>query len=193
MYRTIRAVRSTGPFCKRKKIVAIKVLIGLGNPGGSYALTRHNIGFRVVDALAQKHGLVWQMRGEMALAEGEIAGKKLIIVKPQTFMNASGRVAPFFLKRGIKADEVLVVHDELEFPFGKVAHRVGGSARGHNGLKSLIAAMGDGFQRLRCGIGRPEDKSQVADYVLHQFSEDPAQVEQMIEKAVAEIEKIIVA
>ena len=76
-------------------------------------------------------------------------------------MNASGRVIPFLSKRGIKPENMLVVHDELEQPFGKVAFRIGGSARGHNGLKSLIAACGDQFARIRCGIGRPEQKEQV--------------------------------
>ena len=104
-------------------------------------------------------------------------------------MNASGRVIPFLTKRGIKPENILVVHDELEQPFGKVAFRIGGSARGHNGLKSLIASCGDQFARIRCGIGRPEQKEQVPAYVLQNFSETAQEVDRLIESAVTMIEE----
>lgn len=162
----------------------IQVIIGLGNPGSAYYHNRHSIGFRVLDELADKVGGVWRERDDMIMAEVLINGKKIILVKPQTFMNASGRVIPFFAKKGIKAEHILVVHDELEQPFGKVSLRVGGSARGHNGLKSLIAACGDQFARVRCGIARPEEKDQVAAYVLQNFSESSVEVDKLIQSAI---------
>lgn len=99
-------------------------------------------------------------------------------------MNNSGQVIPFLTKKGIKPENILVVHDELEFPFGKVTYKTGGSARGHNGLRSLIAAMGDAFQRIRIGIDRPTVKEQVPDYVLERFKESPEKLQQVIEKAI---------
>jgi PTH1 family peptidyl-tRNA hydrolase len=171
----------------------IQAVIGLGNPGPSYYHNRHSIGFRVVDALAEKFSASWREREDMFVAEVEINGKKVLLIKPQTFMNSSGRVIPFLTKRGIKAENILVVHDELEQPFGKVAFRIGGSARGHNGLKSIIAACGDQLARLRCGIGRPENKEQVPAYVLQNFSESSEDVDKLIEFALAEIEKHISA
>lgn len=165
-----------------------QVIIGLGNPGPAYYHNRHSIGFRIVDALAERESASWRERDDMQLAEVTIKGKKVLLVKPQTFMNASGRVAPFLTKRGIKAENILVVHDELEQPFGKVVFRMGGSARGHNGLKSLISVCGDQFGRIRCGIGRPEQKEHVPEYVLQNFSESIADVDHLIESAIVKIE-----
>lgn len=169
----------------------IKLIIGLGNPGRSYYHHRHSIGFRVLDALAEKYGVSWQKKNNMELAELSIDGKKIYLVKPQTYMNSSGEVLQYFKKQGLTTpDEILVVHDELELPFGKLAFKTGGSAKGHNGLKSIIAVLGsDGFQRLRFGIGRPAVKEQVPDYVLENFSEQPEEVEKLIEQAVAMIEE----
>jgi PTH1 family peptidyl-tRNA hydrolase len=167
----------------------IQAIIGLGNPGAAYYHNRHSIGFRVVDALAEKFVASWREREDILLAEVEINGKKVLLIKPQTFMNSSGRVIPFLTKRGIKAENILVVHDELEQPFGKVSFRIGGSARGHNGLRSLIAACGEQFGRIRCGIGRPENKELVPTYVLQNFSENSADVSKLIDTAVSEIEK----
>lgn len=162
----------------------IKAIIGLGNPGSGYYRHRHSIGFRVVDALAQKCGAQWREREQMLLAEVQLGGRKVLLIKPQTFMNVSGRVIPYLLKQGIAAENILVVHDELELPFGQIKMKVGGSHKGHNGLKSIIAACGDAFTRLRFGIGRPEDRAQVADYVLQNFSENAAEIEALIEKSV---------
>jgi peptidyl-tRNA hydrolase, PTH1 family len=162
----------------------IKALIGLGNPGRQFYFTRHNIGFRVVDALAERFNAQWREAKDMELATIALDSHTILFIKPQTFMNSSGKVVPFLQQRGIKPEEVLVIHDELELPFGKVAFKKGGSAKGHNGLKSLIAAFGSDFDRVRCGIGRPEQKEQVGDYVLHTFSESPSSVDTMIEDAV---------
>ncbi len=168
----------------------IKAIIGLGNPGPRFLLTRHNIGFRVVETLVEEIGGNWRIKPEMEFLEIQINGKPVIVVKPQTFMNLSGKVWPYLQKRGITAEELLVVHDELEKPFGSVTFKQGGSAKGHNGLKSIIAHCGQDFWRLRCGIGRPEDKSLVPDYVLERFKETPEQVNQMIAEAVTLIREL---
>jgi len=169
----------------------IKLVIGLGNPGHSYYNTRHSIGFRVLDAFAQRHGLSWQSKNNMEYAEVVVNGTTVYLVKPQTFMNSSGAVVPSFLKKGITTENILVVHDELELPFGKLAVKCGGSAKGHNGLKSIIAACGDQFQRLRFGIGRPVDRDQVPTYVLQKFSEDNQMVEGYINQAVDLLDSVL--
>lgn len=169
----------------------IKVIMGLGNPGPAYFYTRHNIGFRVVDALAQIHGASWRKRDNMEVAEVSINGKTILLIKPQTFMNSSGAVWPWLAKQGIQSNELIVVHDELELPFGKVATKLGGSAKGHNGLKSIIAHAGDQFYRVRCGISRPENKEDVPSYVLQKFSESSHDVDTLIDNAVRECEKLL--
>lgn len=167
--------------------MTIKAVIGLGNPGHQYQLTRHSVGFLVADALVDRYDGAWRTRDEMLLAEINIDDRKVLVIKPQTFMNNSGRVIPFLAKQGVKPDEIIVVHDELDFPFGKVASKKGGSARGHNGVKSLIAAMGEDFYRVRCGIDRPADRAEVPNYVLQPFRESDAEIEQMVVKAVDEV------
>lgn len=163
----------------------IKAIIGLGNPGPRYYYTRHNIGFRVLDEIAHAYGLSWQTKDKQEIATLIKDGKKILLIKPQTFMNSSGEVVPALLKQGIKAENILVVHDELEQPFGAVKIRVGGSARGHNGLKSIIAACGDQFARVRFGIGRPLVKEEVPDYVLEKFKENPDDIQKHIQQAVS--------
>jgi PTH1 family peptidyl-tRNA hydrolase len=167
----------------------IKAIIGLGNPGLKYYYNRHSIGFRILDLLAEKYSdTSWQEKPEMDLTKIIIDGKKIFLIKPTTFMNSSGKVIPFLLKKGIKPENILVVHDEIEFPLGKIKDRFGGSARGHNGLKSIISICGENFYRLRFGVGRPEDKDLVANYVLQNFEEDPID---LINKAVEIIENLI--
>jgi PTH1 family peptidyl-tRNA hydrolase len=168
----------------------IKAIIGLGNPGPKYYYTRHNIGFRILDALASVHSVSWQTKNAMEVADLTLNGHKIILIKPQTFMNDSGKVIPGLLKQGIKAENILVVHDELEQPFGAVKLRLGGSARGHNGLKSIISACGDQFARLRFGISRPAIKEDVPNYVLEKFKENPADLENHIQQAVQIIEQL---
>jgi peptidyl-tRNA hydrolase, PTH1 family len=163
----------------------IKAIIGLGNPGPNYYYTRHSIGFRILDELAKEYGLSWQSKENQEIATLIKDGKKIIFIKPQTFMNSSGKVIPGLLKQGIKAENILVVHDELEQPFGNVRIKVGGSAHGHNGLKSIIAACGDQFARLQFGIGRPTFKEDVPKYVLEKFKENPEDLEHLIQKAVS--------
>ncbi len=168
----------------------IKAVIGLGNPGPRFHGTRHNIGFMVVDALAERYQGSWKKKDEMELAQIRVNDHSLLLIKPQTFMNTSGRVIPFLQKKGIKAENLLVVHDELEKPFGSLAFKMGGSARGHNGLRSLIGASGPDFLRLRFGIGRPERKEEVGDYVLQRFEVDQNELMERVEEAVVMIEDL---
>ncbi|HLB93884.1 MAG TPA: aminoacyl-tRNA hydrolase [Candidatus Babeliales bacterium] len=151
----------------------IQAIIGLGNPGAQFEKTRHNIGFRVVDQLAAQSGSSWSKQTNLEQAVIEINQQKICLIKPQTFMNDSGQVISYLTKRGIKSENILVVHDELELPFGVLKFKQGGSAKGHNGLKSIIAVLGDNFLRLRFGIDRParSDSSIPVDkYVLAKFS-----------------------
>src|SRR5579871_1211881 len=115
----------------------IKAIIGLGNPGKQYYHHRHTIGFRVLDALCEHYGGNWQTKEMMEYAEIVVNGKNIMLIKPQTYMNSSGKVIPFLQKKGLQPANLLVVHDELELPFGTIKVRVGGSAKGHNGLKSI--------------------------------------------------------
>ena len=169
----------------------IKAIIGLGNPGPKYYKTRHSIGFRVLDELGQRYGANWREGALAQTAEIMIGDHKVILIKPQTFMNSSGGVIPALLKQGIKAENILVVHDELEKPFGALAFKIGGSHRGHNGLRSIIEVCGADFARLRFGIGRPENKEDVGDYVLEPFHEPQEKVEQCIMQAADMIENNI--
>ncbi|MFH1643930.1 MAG: aminoacyl-tRNA hydrolase [bacterium] len=175
----------------------IKAIVGLGNPGSKYSKNRHTIGFRVIDALADKFNGSWQDRDDLQYCDVQILssvlpekqsvsnGIKIILVKSTTFMNASGRVLPFLLKKGIKPEEILVIHDELEKPFGKINLKFGGSAKGHNGLRSIIGMLGSDFWRLQFGIGRPEKKEDVSNYVLSNFtSEEELQLDSMIDQII---------
>lgn len=168
-----------------------KVVIGLGNPGSSYKDTRHNIGFKVLDALCEQYHGTWQKQDHMEVCFVQIHGQRIMLIKPQTYMNNSGQIFPYVKQKGISTEQMLVVHDELELPFGSIKLRTGGSARGHNGLKSLIAHGGQGFTRIRFGISRPDIKEEVPEYVLSRFCEPPEELEQAIEKTVHLIEQVI--
>jgi PTH1 family peptidyl-tRNA hydrolase len=167
----------------------ITAIVGLGNPGPRFERTHHNIGFMIVDALADKYHGSWQEKDKMAIAPITIGDKKLLLIKPLTFMNLSGTIFPALQKKGIKAENIIVVHDELEKPFGYVGFRQGGSHRGHNGLRSIIEFIGPDFLRLRFGIGRPAEKVEVNDYVISQFKQDPQAIAQQIATAVQLIEE----
>jgi len=169
----------------------IKVIVGLGNPGSKFTYNRHNIGFLVVDALADKYGGQWKSSELLAYCSVTIEEKKIYLIKPQTFMNSSGKIASWLNKKGIKAENILVVHDDLQRPFGKISIKAGGSAQGHNGVKSLMEQFGPDFYRIRCGIDRPEKKSEVADYVLSNFTEGEHNVEKMVQRAIQEINILI--
>jgi len=169
----------------------IKIIIGLGNPGKQYHYNRHNIGFLILDALAEKHHASWNKKGDYEYTDIDVNGEKITLVKPQTFMNSSGKVIPALLKQGIKAENLLVVHDELEKPFGNIQFRTGGSHRGHNGLRSIMEFCGPDFMRLRCGVGRPDKKEEVAQYVLSNFDTHSDELENMINQSVKMIEEIL--
>ena len=147
----------------------LKLIVGLGNPGTEYARTRHNAGFQFVDELARRHEARFRSeprhRGE--LARVRIGESELWLLKPMNYMNHSGdpvrSVASFYK---VPLASILVAYDELDFPAGVVRLRHGGGAAGHNGMRDVIAQMGDGFWRLRIGIGHPGDRAQVLDYVL---------------------------
>ncbi|WP_273888443.1 aminoacyl-tRNA hydrolase [Rubrobacter naiadicus] len=137
------------------------VVAGLGNPGRSYANTRHNAGYMVVDELAARHGGAWRRRKRAEEAEIRLDGVSVVLVKPTTFMNDSGRALVAY-----SGDRLLVVHDDLDLPAGTVRVKLGGGAGGHNGLRSVIGNIGERFARVRVGIGRPPDGVEVIDYVL---------------------------
>ena len=148
------------------------VWAGLGNPGAKHAGQRHNIGFMAVEAIAEEHGFgPWRARFQSEVAEGRLGPEKVLLVKPQTFMNESGRavgeIARYF-KLG--PDDVTVFHDELDLAPGKLRVRKGGGHAGHNGLRSIHAHLGEGYHRVRLGIGHPGEKSRVSGYVLHDFA-----------------------
>ena len=137
---------------------AIRAVVGLGNPGKQYALTRHNVGFMAVERLAEGLGASWSAKFNGLMARARLGDRELTLLEPQQFMNLSGHatqaMAQFY---GIKPAEILVVHDDLDLAFGRIQLKVGGGHGGHNGLRSLQAQLGDaGFARLRIGIGRPD-------------------------------------
>jgi PTH1 family peptidyl-tRNA hydrolase len=147
----------------------MKLVIGLGNPGTQYEYTRHNIGFHVVDMLATNHGWKWERRGRAMLATGMISSEKVILVKPLTYMNNSGEtVGELVHWYKLQPEDVLVIHDDLDLPIGKVRLRAKGSAGGHNGLDNIIRHLHTNqFPRLRIGIGRPANhRMETINYVL---------------------------
>ena len=150
-------------------VTPIRVIIGLGNPGAEYLRTRHNVGFWFLDALAaeQRAGFRSTRRFFGETAKVRVAGEDVLLVKPETFVNRSGQAARAVLDFFKHApEEVLVVHDDLDLPAGTVRVKRGGGHGGHNGLRDIIRHIGDGFARLRFGIGHPGGRPEVIDYVL---------------------------
>ena len=167
--------------------MGIKLIVGLGNPGAQYARNRHNIGFAVVEEIARKYGVPWASRPNLELAEVRFGSAKLWLMKPQTFMNLSGSVvAPFARFHKLHPDEVLVAHDDLDLPFGRVRVRAGGSAGGQNGVKDIISRLGtDRFVRLKLGISRPPAGWEVVNWVLSNFQPDELDLlEKIVQKGV---------
>lgn len=150
----------------------MKLFVGLGNPGDKYAGHRHNVGFMAVERIADRHGFSqWRRRFQGETAEGTIGGERVLLLKPMTYMNESGRAvgeAARFLK--IDLQDVIVFHDELDLAPGKVKVKTGGGNAGHNGLRSISAHLGNEFVRVRIGIGHPGSKDAVIHYVLHDFA-----------------------
>ncbi|MEI4234645.1 aminoacyl-tRNA hydrolase [Roseovarius sp. D22-M7] len=150
----------------------MRLFVGLGNPGAKYARNRHNIGFMAVDAIAADHGFgPWRAKFQGQMAEGVLAGEKVVLLKPETFMNLSGQsvgAAARFYKLG--AAEVTVFHDELDLAPGKLRVKTGGGHAGHNGLRSIQSHLGADYMRVRLGIGHPGHKDRVTHYVLQDFA-----------------------
>ena len=169
----------------------MKLFVGLGNPGSTYEKTRHNIGFRVIDKLVDD----FKARNISKNAfHGELyrAGNTLFL-KPSTYMNLSGKsvqaVKQFYK---IETEDIVVIHDDIDLPFGAIRFKKGGGHGGHNGLKSIDDFIGKEYLRVRIGVGKPEHKSQVADYVLHPFSEEEADLlDKIIEHAAHACKKLI--
>ena len=150
----------------------MQLFVGLGNPGAKYAHNRHNIGSMAVDEIARRHGfLPWRRRFQGEAAEGALDGERVILLRPTTFMNESGRAvqeAANFFKLG--AGEITVFQDELELPAAKVRVKVGGGIAGHNGLRSVTSHIGNDYRRVRLGIGHPGVKELVHGHVLSDFA-----------------------
>jgi len=167
----------------------VSLIVGLGNPGSKYQRTRHNAGFLFLDYLHDVLGASqWQRHRQFhaEFAECYVAGKKIMLIKPQTFMNLSGDAVQAFMHfHKLSAEQLLVVHDEIDLPFGAVKFKKGGGHAGHNGLRDIIAKCGDSaFYRLRLGIGRPINGS-VADFVLSAYSSDEVLVRDKVFGGVA--------
>ncbi len=174
------------------------LIVGLGNPGSDYAGTRHNIGFEVANALAARWGLPKaksKYRGLLTEGRAGPGGPRVAVLLPQTYMNDAGKsVGPARGAYKLDLDRVLVIHDEIDLPFGEIRTRVGGGLAGHNGLKSLRDALGSpDFARVRIGVGRPPttDPDRVAAYVLSRFREPKEEVAALIDGAADTVEHLV--
>ncbi|MGI8693490.1 MAG: aminoacyl-tRNA hydrolase [Geodermatophilaceae bacterium] len=171
------------------------LVVGLGNPGSSYAGNRHNVGFQAVDLLAERMaGRFKAHKARAHVLEGRLAGRRTVLAKPFTYMNLSGApVAGLHRYYGVPAEHIVVVHDELDLPFGAVRLKFGGGDNGHNGLRSITTALGTrDYLRVRFGIGRPPGRQDPADYVLHDFrSADRANVAVLVDRAADAVESLL--
>ena len=151
------------------------LIVGLGNPGPEYATTRHNVGFIAMDSFVGKSAS-WKSEKNALTCKGEIDGRAVIFVKPQTYMNDSGRaVLALMTFYKIPLENLVVIHDDMDLPNGAVRLKVGGGSAGHNGIKSIDAAVGNEYKRIRIGIGHPRDfesKMDPADWVLGRFTDE---------------------
>ena len=150
------------------------LFVGLGNPGTEYASNRHNIGFMAADVIHRRHGFSpWRKKFQGALSDGVLGGEKVLLLKPQTFMNESGRsVGDAVRFHDVPLTQVYVFYDELDLEPGKVRVKLGGGAAGHNGIRSISAHITPEFKRVRLGIGHPGDKRLVQPHVLGNFAKD---------------------
>ena len=170
------------------------LVIGLGNPGAEYERTKHNVGAEVVELLAKRHGARLRKGKERArVDEVRIAGKRVALAIPNTYMNDSGDAVRLLVRRfGVEPEQVVVIHDELDLPVAALRVKSGGGLAGHNGLRSIAAHLhSDAFQRIRIGVGKPTSKERGADHVLSKFSKrDRAEVDVTIEQAADAVELI---
>lgn len=146
-------------------------IVGLGNPGKEYENTRHNIGFSFLDYLANNLDLSWQKKFEGLYTKFNFENEKIHLLKPQTFMNLSGKsVLPMLSFFKLKPEETMVIYDDLDMSIGKVRIKTEGGSGGHNGIKSIDASIGNKYHKIKIGIGRPKLKEEVSNYVLQPFS-----------------------
>lgn len=192
------AGKSAGEFAGSEAKAPEWLLVGLGNPGPRYATTRHNVGFRILEQLAARAGGAW--RNDRALeartAPVELAGRRCLLVEPQTFMNRSGRSVEAALERWPELDptqRVLVVYDDVDLPTGRIRLRPSGGAGGHRGIGDILEVLGrTDVPRLRFGVGRPAWSSQVPDWVLEPFSdEEERTLPEAIARAVEALEAVV--
>lgn len=174
---------------KQPKIYPTHMIVGLGNPGGAYKGTRHNVGFEVVELLGKRFGIsVSKNKHQALIGEGEIAGKAVVLVKPMTFMNISGRaIKPLAVSYGISPEHILVISDDLDLDVGRVRMKPKGGAGGHNGHKSLIQVLGsDEYPRIKIGIGKGLETK---DHVLSRFRpEERVDIESALAKSADGVE-----
>lgn len=173
----------------------MKIIAGLGNPGAEYAATKHNVGFMFIDALAERLGADrWKTDFEAEIADARIGAEKVLLVKPQTYMNDSGRsLGPLLSYYKLAGEELIVAHDDMDIPAGTIRLRRKGSSGGHNGIKSILAHVGDeNFARVRIGIGRPPAGWTVINHVLAPFSdEDAKKIGEAIDYLLPAVESIV--
>ena len=171
----------------------MQIIVGLGNPGKKYKQNRHNVGFQVLDAICKYHNFgPWRKKFQSLVSEGHLNSKKVILIKPETFMNNSGMAiieAVNFFK--LDVTKLTVIHDELDLKVGKIKLKNGGGSAGHNGLKSIDQQVGQNYLRLRIGIDRPQNTQLTAKYVLSDFpNKDKNQINAVIEHISAYFEKL---
>ena len=172
----------------------MKLIVGLGNPGSQYALTRHNIGFMIIDKLASKYGISLSDKKKYLLGEGKIDNERVVLVKPQTFMNLSGEaVKPVFSSRNVDLEDLIIIHDDIDLEFARIKIKVDGGHGGHNGIRSIASHLGSrDFARVRVGIGRSMQGEDVSNYVLSPFSKDEkVKLDALIERATKAVEAVI--
>jgi PTH1 family peptidyl-tRNA hydrolase len=177
-----------------KKATCDLLVVGLGNPGSEFAQTRHNLGYMCVDSLAQAaEANYWKLRCDAMCAEAVLDGVRIALAKPQTFMNRSGRSVKGLLRHfGLDVSQVIVVHDDLDIPEHALKLKLGGGHGGHNGLRDINSAVGDGYMRLKVGIGRPPGKMPADRFVLERVGGDALEQMQVDARVAAEAVRDVV-
>jgi PTH1 family peptidyl-tRNA hydrolase len=187
-------------FWRKKPKPDTRIIIGLGNPGEEYARNRHNLGFMCIRDLAQRHGIrLDRKQGQARTGEGKIAGVSVVLARPQTFVNRSGQAVANLMRRyRATRERLIVIHDEMDLPLGKVRIRQGGSSAGHRGIISIVDATGGrDFVRIRVGVGRPEEETErkrddVIDHVLGDLTpEEQATFDEVIPRVSDAVERIL--
>lgn len=170
----------------KSKFVAQRLIVGLGNPGPQYERTRHNAGFLVIDELAHRHSGAFQKDKHALRAEVHL-GRPVILLKPTTFMNLSGQAVQAELtKKRLKKEQIIIVHDDLDLPLGKIRFKHGGSSGGQRGITDISRAIGPDYDRLKIGIGRPPERWTVQNWVLSRFQINESGIVENVVKAAAD-------